>query len=278
MAENKPGKKVTDFKTNAWQSENQVRVYVNSTGGKPVEETSFSFMSDIYKIHIQPGMRVLDVGCGSGRLTIAMHDHGCPTVGTDVSQSMLDALIKLKGEREIETRCSDGHSIAAEDGEFDAVVSMDYLPHFPNWSDLLTEKARCCKKDGLVLFNFQSQEHRDLAQETGRFNYQHVYSPDNQLHPEAFYAEYNAGEVLEACKRAGLKLLQFHPYGFFWSHYNFLIGNALGMEALDGVNDELRQHFRSPEVREFAFWFERTIIRNLPAFMTHEHVAVCQKI
>jgi len=278
MAENQADRNIADFKTKAWQGKDQVRVYVDATESKPLDQTMFSFMSDIYKLHIEPGMKVLDVGCGSGRLTIALHDHGCRVVGSDVSQAMLDALDELKGERDIETRCSDGHRIAAEDGEFDAVVSMDFMPHFPDWPALLAEKARCCRRDGLVLFNFQSREHREVARDTGKFPYEHVYSPEDLDKPESFYAEYGAGEIVAACEQAGLQLVRFYPYGFFWSHYNFFVGHALGQDALKGFTEELGRRLRSDEVREFAYWFERTVIRNMPAFMTHEHVTVCRKL
>jgi len=278
MAGKEHGKDIIDFKTAAWQSESMVGNYVKTTLRKPLDESSFSFMADIYKLHIEPGLNVLDVGCGSGRLTIALHDHGCRVVGTDVSQAMLDALDRLQGDRGIATRCSDGHTIAADDGEFDAVVSMDFMPHFPDWPALLAEKARCCKPGGLVVFNFQSREHREFAAETGRMDYEHIYSSSDEAKPNVFYTEYNAQEISAACAAAGLEIVRFYPYGFFWTHYNLMIGHALGQDGAKQFTEQIAQWMQSDEVRKFAYWFERTVVRNLPAFMTHEHVTVCRKL
>ena len=44
---------------------------------------------DFYKKIIQPKSRVLEVGCGTGRVAIELSRHGCSVTGIDLSESML---------------------------------------------------------------------------------------------------------------------------------------------------------------------------------------------
>jgi len=66
----------------------------------------------------RPGERVLDLGCGDGRLTLALQGAGCVVVGVDASRSQVDA---ARG-RGLDTRVMDAEALAF-DAEFDAVFS-----------------------------------------------------------------------------------------------------------------------------------------------------------
>ncbi|KAJ1926960.1 hypothetical protein IWQ60_003360 [Tieghemiomyces parasiticus] len=73
---------------------------------------------------VQPGDRVLDLGCGHGKLTkVLQDDDGYDVVGVDSSAAMVDAA-RAEGCRDV--RVADGHDLAAAgiaSGEFDAVFS-----------------------------------------------------------------------------------------------------------------------------------------------------------
>lgn len=267
---------IIDFKTAAWQSPQMVETYVSSTERKPLDQSVFNFMSAIYLAHIPSGSKVLDVGCGTGRLTVALHEHGCDVVGSDVSDAMLDVI--RQRHPDIAVRQADGHRLPADDGEFDHVTSMDFMPHFPDWPELLAEQARCCAPGGTIVFNFSNREHRVLAEETAKHRHADIYSADLSTEPTRFLAEYDPEELLVACQRIGLRPVQFFPYGFFWNHYNFMIGHSLGPEATQAYTEKLSEFMRNDDVREFAFWVEKNLISHMPAFMTHEHVVICQKL
>ena len=71
---------------------------------------------------IQPGMRVLDVGCGPGGLTRRLVDLGCTVTGCDPSETFAAAAAERVPEAEI-VRAS-AEDLPFEDASFDAVLAQ----------------------------------------------------------------------------------------------------------------------------------------------------------
>ncbi|MCB1456340.1 MAG: magnesium protoporphyrin IX methyltransferase [Nitratireductor sp.] len=78
------------------------------------------------------GWRILDAGCGGGGLAIELATRGADVVGIDLSAQMIeharDALPEIAGPGSLSLMAGD--MLAAEHGEFDAVVAMDSLIHY----------------------------------------------------------------------------------------------------------------------------------------------------
>jgi len=78
---------------------------------------------------VEPGWRVLDIGCGTGSLAVLIARRGAQVVGIDISASMLDVAIQKARLAEVETLVSLREMGAVEldtafdDATFDAVVS-----------------------------------------------------------------------------------------------------------------------------------------------------------
>ena len=84
------------------------------------------------KIGLRPGMRMLDVGCGWGSLSLhAAQHYGVDVVGVTLSveqKAFIDARIKERGlEGRVEIRVQDYREIP--DGPFDAVASLEMGEH-----------------------------------------------------------------------------------------------------------------------------------------------------
>jgi SAM-dependent methyltransferase len=79
------------------------------------------------------GERVLDLGCGDGRLTLALRQAGCVVVGVDASASQVEAAQR----RGLDARVMDGE-VLDFDREFDAVFSNAAL-HWMKRPDLVLQ-------------------------------------------------------------------------------------------------------------------------------------------
>jgi len=107
---------------------------------------------------IKPGDRVLDVGCGTGDLTLAAKVLAGPTgqvYGTDASAAMID-LARRKATRagvDVTFQVDLIESITFSDNQFDGVLSSLMMHHLPD--DLkrqgLAEIYRVLKPDGRLL-------------------------------------------------------------------------------------------------------------------------------
>jgi cyclopropane-fatty-acyl-phospholipid synthase len=84
------------------------------------------------KLALEPGMRLLDVGCGWGSLAIhAAREHGCHVVGITLSMEQAELARRRVKEAELEVlveiRLQDYRDVA--DGPFDAISSIGMFEH-----------------------------------------------------------------------------------------------------------------------------------------------------
>jgi cyclopropane-fatty-acyl-phospholipid synthase len=84
------------------------------------------------KLALEPGMRLLDVGCGWGSLAIhAAREHGCRVVGITLSIEQAELARQRVKEAEVEDlveiRLQDYRDVA--DGPFDAISSIGMFEH-----------------------------------------------------------------------------------------------------------------------------------------------------
>ncbi len=103
------------------------------------------------------GMRVLEVGCGTGLNLKLYQEAGCEIYGIDLSPSMVKAANKKLGGR-ADIRVGDASKMPYQDNSFDLVVGMFTLHEMPGSIRLpvIKEMARVIKTDGhLLLVDFR---------------------------------------------------------------------------------------------------------------------------
>lgn len=102
---------------------------------------------------IKQGMRVLDIGCGTGNYSIELSDLGCEVTGIDVSDDMLNIArekSRIKGY-DIDFYNMNVYDLEFEDEYFDAVFSMAAFEFVEDIERALEEIFRVIKKDGEIL-------------------------------------------------------------------------------------------------------------------------------
>ena len=71
---------------------------------------------------VAPGDRVLDVGCGTGTLSLALAEHGAKVIGLDASESYLDGARRLRSHRNVSYEHGDACHLRYDDASFSAII------------------------------------------------------------------------------------------------------------------------------------------------------------
>ncbi|HSU10730.1 MAG TPA: class I SAM-dependent methyltransferase [Pseudonocardia sp.] len=99
-----------------------------------------------------PGMRVLDVGAGSGYASLPAAATGADVVATDVTPELLEIGKRHARERGLTLRwqVADAEELPFADGEFDAVISCIGAMFAPDQPAAARELLRVCRAGGTV--------------------------------------------------------------------------------------------------------------------------------
>lgn len=168
--------------------------------------------------------RVLDFGCGVGRLTLAWKAYAEHVVGVDISEPMLKRARLLAGEQSgityVLNRAQDLAAFGT--GTFDLCFSHICLQHMP-WSiaqSYLREFSRLAEPGGWVLFQLPSRRlippggaaFRQRLVDSLPFGLDRVYRRWRHGSSTVFEMHYTPREqVTDVLTAAGLKVLHAEP-------------------------------------------------------------------
>jgi cyclopropane-fatty-acyl-phospholipid synthase len=161
-------------------------------------------------VRLEPGMRVLDIGCGWGGFAeYAAERRGCEVVAVTVAEEHAASAGKRIAARglagAVEIRLADFREV---DGEFDAVVSIEMIESMDEtrWPELFTSMARCLRPGGVAVMQAITIEDRAWARYRRRADFiqQYVF-PGGQI---------PAPKVLRRlAAQAGLQIEQVETFG-----------------------------------------------------------------
>ncbi len=165
-----------------------------------------------------PGARVLDAGCGTGHLTVALARRGTVVTSTDLSDEMTRLTRQqLDAEQQRSTLvCSDVHQLPFPDGAFQAVIALGVLPWVGAPARVMAELSRVTAPGGHVLVTF------DNAHRLFRLTDPSRTPPVRRLrsllrrraHTQVGNHMTTPGQARETVRAAGLHIVQTGSVGF----------------------------------------------------------------
>lgn len=101
------------------------------------------------------GRSILDIGCGGGLLSEALHQDGASVCGVDLSAASIREAQRHARSRDlaIDYRIADAAALPFPMASFDIIVASEVLEHVADLNATLDEVARVLKPGGTFLFD-----------------------------------------------------------------------------------------------------------------------------
>jgi SAM-dependent methyltransferase len=200
-------------------------------------------------LDIKPGMKVLDVACGTGNTAIPEAKKGADVTGVDIASNLIEQA-RARAEAEgvkAKFEVGDAEDLPYEDGSFDAVVTMFGAMFAPRPDVTAAELKRVCKPGGFIaMANWTAEA---FTGDMFKTNARHVPPPPGMAPPlqwgnEEIIRE-RFGEGISDLKLNRRKIMFQYPFGpeEVVEHFRKFFGpTQKAFESLDGVaQDALRK-------------------------------------
>lgn len=119
--------------------------------------------------YIRKNDKILDLGCGAGRVTFGLYEKGYKGVqGIDISEIMVMNAKKINRDKGYDIKFSLGNAISLpyEDNEFDAVIfsfnGLMNIPEEENRVMAIKEVRRVLKENGIFIFTTHNRDAKEF--------------------------------------------------------------------------------------------------------------------
>ena len=104
------------------------------------------------RLRISPGMRVLDVACGTGNLAIPAARKAAQVTGVDIAPNLVQQARQRAAQEGLQATFEEGDAeqLSYPDAHFDLVMSMFGAMFAPRPERVASELARVCKPGGTI--------------------------------------------------------------------------------------------------------------------------------
>jgi ubiquinone/menaquinone biosynthesis C-methylase UbiE len=215
---------------------------------------------------VDPGDRVLDVGCGTGNAALTARRSGADVVGLDLSPRMLDLAREgatLAGYRDLQWVEGDAEGLPFGDGAFDAVISNFGHVFAPDSPAAGRELCRVARPGGRVAFTAWSPD--GVVGDLTEVLVDHVADPPSdpwshlQWGRSAFVRE-QLGAAADLSFQRRIARFRYVSPEHFWREFAEESGPL--SPVISGIDDAAaRERLRRAAVDALEEWFGDNAVR-----------------
>jgi len=213
----------------------------------------------IARLELAPGMKVLDVGCGTGNQSLPAARTGATVTGVDIATNLLAQARQRAADENLKIQFDEGDAeqLPYGDAQFDVVLSMFGAMFAPRPELVASEFKRVCRPGGLIAMANWTPE--SFVGKTFQVTGRHVPPPPGMAPPvlwgkeEVVTERFGAGVALQMQKRMVTFDLQTSPEGavnFFRQYF------GPTQVAFSRLDPEGQQRMRAELI---ALWSEHNI-------------------
>lgn len=114
----------------------------------------------VARLNLKPGVRLLDVACGTGNSAIPAARAGAKVTGLDIATNLLEQATKRAAAEKLDIQFQEGDAeeLPYPDRSFDVIVSMFGAMFAPRPERVAAEFLRVCRPGGMIaMANWTSQ-------------------------------------------------------------------------------------------------------------------------
>lgn len=193
--------------------------------------------------------RLLDVGCGTGRLSFPLASHSQEVVGVDSRSSLID----LCQDRQSRHNCShltfevqDATTLSYPDNAFDIALDAWTLSSLDNLESVAEEYGRVVENGGhiAVITKRSGSEYEEVLQQAGaQYEYDNVVAKD--LLQEHFGEPVTTVNIVSPYVYRSVN----EAYDAFAFHFEECLNVTLTDDQREAVHEQIRKHEWSSSVR-----------------------------
>lgn len=107
----------------------------------------------VERLNLQPGMRVLDVACGTGNQSIPAARSGAAVTGIDIAPNLIEKAKKWAAAESLDIQFDEGDAehLPYRDRSFDMVITMFGAMFAPRPDRVSAELLRVCRPGGTIV-------------------------------------------------------------------------------------------------------------------------------
>jgi SAM-dependent methyltransferase len=199
----------------------------------------------IARLDPQPGVKWLDLACGTGAVAELAATRGADVTGVDLAPGLIETAKERAGERglDIDYRVGDCEDLQFEDGSFDAISSTCGVMFAPDHQATANELARVVKAGGRIALGNWTPHEKGMAAIFGLMRPFMPAPPEGAGSPFAWGDEQHVRELLgdsfDLEFEPGVSPVEFVNGESYWELFSSSYGPTRTLA--EGLDDERRE-------------------------------------